>query len=146
MRLALTVQISFAGPALATFIALAMVEPHVEHERPHYLENLRRGFTFAWRTPQVRYTVLLGSTIMMAAFAPVVLVQPFLIEHDVATGLFGVFQAPLRLAAVVAAVMASIRATGDAAPITIRSVSCRDRSSSPSANSRLMPALSTWAR
>ena len=81
--LAFTVQLSFAGPALATFVALAMVEPHVEHERPHYLENLRRGFTFAWRTPQVRYTVLLGSTIMMAAFAPVVLVQPFLIEQAV---------------------------------------------------------------
>ena len=64
---------------------MAMVEPHVEHERPPYLENLKRGFTFAWRTPQVRYTVLLGSTVMMAAFAPVILIQPFLIEHDVAT-------------------------------------------------------------
>jgi MFS family permease len=114
--LAFTVQVSFAGPALATFVALAMVEPHVEHERPHYLENLRRGFAFAWRTPQVRYTVLLGSTIMMAAFAPVVLIQPFLIDHEVRTGLFGVFQAPLRLAAVFAAIYAHRVAARTGAP------------------------------
>src|SRR4029079_12258322 len=55
---------------------------------------------------RVRYTVLLGSTVMMAAFAPVILVQPFLIKHEVATGLFGVYQAPLRLTAVIAAIFA----------------------------------------
>jgi MFS family permease len=104
--LAFTVQISFIGPVLAMFIALSMVEPHVEHERPPYLENLKRGFSYAYHTPQVRYTVLLGSTVMMAAFAPVILVQPFLIKHEVATGLFGVYQAPLRLTAVIAAICA----------------------------------------
>ena len=104
--MAFTVQVSFMGPLLAMFVAMAMVEPRVEHERPKYIENLRRGFAFAIHTPQIRYTVLLGSTVMMAAFAPVILIQPFLIEHDVATGLFGVYQAPLRLTAVVAAVFA----------------------------------------
>lgn len=104
--MALTVQVSFVGPLLAVFIALAMVEPHVPHDRPKYLDNLRRGFSFAIHTPQIRYTVLLGSTVMMAAFAPVILMQPFLIEHDVRTGLFGVYQAPLRLTAVVAALFA----------------------------------------
>jgi MFS family permease len=48
----------------------------------------------------------MSSVLMMAAFAPVVLVQPFLIKHDVATGLFGVYQAPLRVFAVVAAIVA----------------------------------------
>jgi MFS family permease len=114
--MAFTVQVSFIGPLVAMFIALAMIEPHVEHERPHYLENLKRGFSFAWKTPQVRYTVLLGSTVMMAAFAPVILIQPFLIEHDVRTGLFGVYQAPLRLAAVVAAIMAHRVAARTGAP------------------------------
>ncbi|MEO8538344.1 MAG: MFS transporter [bacterium] len=114
--LAFTVKVSFVGPVIAMFVALAMVEPHVEHERPHYLENLRRGFSFAWHTPQVRYTVLLGSTVMMAAFAPVILMQPFLIKHDVATSLFGVYQAPLRLAAVVAAILAHRAAARTGAP------------------------------
>lgn len=104
--MAFTVQISFIGPLIAMFIALAMIEPHVARERPRYMENLKRGFRYTWHTPQVRYTVLLGSSIMMAAFAPVILIQPFLIEHDVATGLFGIYQAPLRLTAVVAALLA----------------------------------------
>ena len=121
--MAFTVQVSFIGPAIAIFVALAMVEPHVEHERPRYLDNLKRGFSFAWTTPQVRYTVLLGSTIMMAAFAPVVLVQPFLIEHDVATGLFGVYQAPLRLAGVFAAIYAHRIAARTGAPAMF-AVSC----------------------
>ena len=114
--MAFTVQISFIGPLLAMFIALAMVEPHVEHERPNYLENLKRGFKFAWQTPQVRHTVLLGSTVMMAAFAPVILIQPFLIEHDVRTGLFGVYQAPLRITAVIAAILAHRVAARTGAP------------------------------
>ena len=121
--MAFTVQVSFIGPAIAIFVALAMVEPHVEHDRPRYLENLKRGFSFAWTTPQVRYTVLLGSTIMMAAFAPVVLVQPFLIEHDVATGLFGVYQAPLRLVGVFAAIYAHRIAARTGAPAMF-AVSC----------------------
>jgi len=101
-----TVQVSFIGPIFAVFIALAMVEPHVEHARPKYLENLKRGFRYTYRTVHVRYTVLLGSMVMMAAFAPVILIQPFLIKYDVATGLFGVFQAPIRLVAVFAAIFA----------------------------------------
>ncbi len=114
--LAFTVQVSFFGPLLAVGIALAMVEPHVEHERPPYLENLKRGFSYAWHTPQVRYTVLFGSTVMMAAFAPVILIQPFLIEHNVSTSLFGVYQAPLRLTAVVAAIYAHRAAARTGAP------------------------------
>jgi MFS family permease len=115
--LAFTVQISFIGPLLAMFVALSMIEPQVEHERPGYLDNLKRGFSFAWQTPQVRFTVLLGSTIMMAAFAPVILIQPFLIEHDVRTGLFGVFQAPLQIAAVLAAIVAHRVAAKSGTPI-----------------------------
>src|SRR5688500_1132603 len=121
--MAVTVQISFIGPLLAMFVALAMIEPHVEHERPPYLENLKRGFSFAWHTPQVRYTVLLGSTVMMAAFAPVILMQPFLIEHDVPTGLFGIYQAPLRLTAVIAAIYAH-RVAARSGPPRMFAVSC----------------------
>ena len=114
--LAFTVQISFFGPLIAAGVALAMVEPHVDHERPPYLQNLKRGFSYAWHTPQVRYTVLFGSTVMMAAFTPVILMQPFLIEHDVPTKLFGVYQAPLRLTAVAAAIFAHRAAAKTGAP------------------------------
>jgi predicted MFS family arabinose efflux permease len=105
------------------FVALAMIEPQVEHERPPYIQNLKRGFSFAWHTPQVRYTVLLGSTVMMAAFAPVILMQPFLIEHDVPTGLFGIYQAPLRLTAVIAAIYAH-RVAARSGPPRMFAVSC----------------------
>jgi MFS family permease len=121
--MAVTVQISFIGPLLAMFVALAMIEPQVEHERPPYIQNLKRGFSFAWHTPQVRYTVLLGSTVMMAAFAPVILMQPFLIEHDVPTGLFGIYQAPLRLTAVIAAIYAH-RVAARSGPPRMFAVSC----------------------
>ena len=121
--MAVTVQISFIGPLLAMFVALAMIEPQVEHERPPYIQNLKRGFSFAWHTPQVRYTVLLGSTVMMAAFAPVILMQPFLIEHDVPTGLFGLYQAPLRLTAVIAAIYAH-RVAARSGPPRMFAVSC----------------------
>jgi MFS family permease len=104
--LAFTVQVSFVGPVLAFFVALAMTEPHVAHESRRYIEHLRDGVAYAWQTPQVRYSVLMSSVLMMAAFAPVVLVQPFLIKHEVATGLFGLYQAPLRIFAVVAAIVA----------------------------------------
>lgn len=103
--LAFTVQVSFIGPVIAFFVALAMIEPHVAHESRRYLEHLRDGVGYAWHTPQVRYSVLMASVLMMAAFAPVVLVQPFLIKHDVATSLFGFYQAPLHILAVFAAVL-----------------------------------------
>lgn len=83
--MAFTVQVSMLAPLLACLAALAMVEPAAKREERHYLEQLRLGVAFAWRTPQVRTTMFLSTTLMMAAFAPVVLVQPFLIEHDVAT-------------------------------------------------------------
>lgn len=102
--LAFTVQVSFAGPVVACVVALLMVEPHVEHEARRYIDQLREGVSFAWNTPRIRYTVLMSGLIMMAAFAPVVLIQPFLIKHEVATGLFGVYQAPLRILSVIAAI------------------------------------------
>ena len=70
------------------------------------LEQLKAGVSFTWNAKVVRYSVLMVSVLMMAGFAPVVLVQPFLIEHDVATGLFGVYQAPLQISAVIAALTA----------------------------------------
>lgn len=104
--LAFTVQVSAVAPLGAMVMALLMVEPKVAHARRGYIEQLRSGFRFAWTHRPVRSSMLLLTGLMMATFAPVVLVQPFLIVHDVPTGLFGVFQAPVRLAGVAAAIVA----------------------------------------
>jgi len=106
--LAFVVQIGAVTPFLAMFVALAMREPAIERstERQDYRHDLRDGLRFAWRTPQVRYTLLLGSVLMTGTFGPVVLIQPFLIEYDVSNALFGWVQAPLRLVSVIASLVA----------------------------------------
>jgi MFS family permease len=105
--LGFTVRISAIFPIVGAVVALSMREPDRAVSRRHYLHDLREGFAFTWRTVQVRHSVILRSVLMAAGFAPVVLVQPFLISFDVSTGLFGVYQAPLRLVSVVAALMAA---------------------------------------
>lgn len=105
--LAFTVQISALFPLAALPVAWLMVEP--QRERPaeqHYWRGLGEAFSFSWHTPEVRYTVLISAVLLTAAFGPVVLVQPFLLHHDVGTSWFGVYQAPLRLVSVVAALLA----------------------------------------
>lgn len=104
--LAFTVQISAVFPLLAIGAALAMHEPPVERKQQHYWQGLKGAMSFAWRNPPVRYTLLIGSVMLTGVFGPVVLVQPFLLEHDVSTSLFGVWQAPLRLTSVAAAFLA----------------------------------------
>jgi MFS family permease len=104
--LAIIVQVSAAVPVLAILAALAMREPAVEREERHYWRGMADGMSFAWRHPEVRYTLLMGSVLLAGTFAPVVLVQPFLIHHDVGTALYGVYQAPLRLISILAAILA----------------------------------------
>jgi len=86
--------------------ALVMEEPHVAHEERHYWRGLADGMSFAWNHPEVRYTLLIGSVLLAGTFAPVVLVQPFLIHHAVGTALYGVYQAPLRVLSILAALVA----------------------------------------
>ncbi len=110
---AFAVQISALAPLAAAGAALAMYEPRLpQREERHYWRDLRAGMEFAWNAPQVRYTLLLGSLILTAGFAPVVLVQPFLGEHEGSTEQSGLFQAPLRLAWVAGALLAARLALG----------------------------------
>lgn len=105
--LAFTVQVSAIFPLLAMPVAFAMREPTRAPEADRrYWRGLSDGFAFAWKTPRVRYTLLISACLMTAVFGPVVLVQPFLLHHDVETAFFGVFQAPLRLVSVGAALVA----------------------------------------
>lgn len=104
--MAFTVQVSAVTPLAAMAMALLMREPKLAHERRGYLEQVRSGFSYAWSHRPVRASMLLLTALMMVTFAPVVLMQPFLIVHEVPTGWFGVFQAPVRLAGVAAALLA----------------------------------------
>ncbi len=104
--MALVIQVSAIAPLLAMTVALTMIEPPTEHEERHYWANLRSGLSFSWQHPEVRYTLLVGSVLLAGVFGPVVLMQPFLIEHHVATGLYGVYQAPLRLLTMGGAIIA----------------------------------------
>ncbi len=105
--LAFVVQVSAVFPLVSLTIALFMKEPPIErHAERHYWRDLRAGLTFAWQAPRVRYTLLVGAVIMTGTFGPAVLIQPFLIERDVSTGLFGWLQAPLRLVSVAASLVA----------------------------------------
>lgn len=104
--LALVVQLSATVPLFAIVAALAMHEPRVQHLERHYLRGMADGLSFAWRHAEVRYTLLMGSVLLAGTFGPVVLVQPFLIHHSVGTALYGVYQAPLRIISIVAAILA----------------------------------------
>ena len=106
ISLAFTIQISALGPLAAMAVALSMHEPHVAHVERHYWHDLRTGMSFAWTHPQIRYAMLFGSVLLTAGFVPVVLIQPFLIDYDVSTSFFGIYQAPLRIISVVAAMVA----------------------------------------
>ncbi|MDA0364813.1 MAG: MFS transporter [Chloroflexi bacterium] len=106
MGLAAVIQLGTISPLIAAAIAWAMIEPELERDASPYFAGLKRGLTFAWRNPEVRYTLLIGSVVLTGATGASVLIQPFLIEHDVPTALFGVYQTPLRLASLVAALFA----------------------------------------
>jgi MFS family permease len=104
--LAFAVQISALAPLMAAGVALAMHEPAIVRQAGRYWRQLGDALAFSWSEPRVRYTILVGSLVLTAGFGPVVLVQPFLIDRDVPTHLFGVYQAPLRLTSVVGALVA----------------------------------------
>lgn len=100
------VQLGAVPPLLAAIVGLSLREPATARERLPYLESLRGGLALAWRHPQIRYTVLIGSILIAGAAAPSSLIQPFLIAHDVPTAWFGAFQTPLRAASLAAALLA----------------------------------------
>ncbi len=104
--LALTVQLSALFPIISVVIAFLFWEPPIQRAERHYWADLGSAVTFAWRTPQVRYTLLIGSVLLTGTFGPVVLVQPFLLEFNVSDLWFGWVQAPLRLVSVVASLVA----------------------------------------
>lgn len=106
MGLAAVIQLGAIPPILAAVVAWFMHEPAVVRDASPYFAGLRRGLTYAWHMPEVRYTLLIGSVVLTGATGASILIQPFLIAYDVPTALFGVYQTPLRLASLIAALLA----------------------------------------
>ncbi len=98
-----------AGIALlAAPVAFSMYEPRhaFSEEHENYLQTVVTGIRDAWRQPTLRYIILFSGLLMAATFTPLVFVQPFLDQHGVETGNLGVWQAPVRGAGIVAALLA----------------------------------------
>ncbi len=94
--------------AIATPIAFSMHEPRHEQEETHerYFQTLFSGIHDAWKLPSLRYIILYSGVISAAAFGPMVFQQPFLSDHGVTTGDLGLWQAPVRGAGIVSALLA----------------------------------------
>ena len=98
-----------AGITFASlFVAAAMKEPDLPHgeQRLAYRTLVTESVRTAWRKPPVRAMLIMAGLLLAAPNAAVVFSQPFLGEHDVALGMFGVWQAPTRLAGMIASVLA----------------------------------------
>jgi predicted MFS family arabinose efflux permease len=68
---------------------------------------VRTGIRDAWRAPALRYIILFSGVLGAATFASMIFVQPFLDGHGVETENLGLWQAPLRGAGVIAALLVS---------------------------------------
>lgn len=94
--------------ALATPVAFLMHEPKLAHEESHesYFQTLLSGIRDAWEQASLRYIILYSGILYTASFALMVFQQPFLSHYGVATGDLGLWQAPVRGAGIISALLA----------------------------------------
>ncbi len=93
----------------AALAAFAFKEPLIrDHETPHpsYGRIIKESFAIVRDKPAVRYGILYFGLITVGSIGPIFFFQPFLVEHDVNLGEVGLWQTPMRLAAVVGALLA----------------------------------------
>ncbi|MEX2245559.1 MAG: MFS transporter [Dehalococcoidia bacterium] len=97
-----------AGVALiAAPVALSMHEPREPHTESHeaYFQTVFQGIRDAWNQPALRYIMLFSGVIFAATFAPLIFLQPFLDKHGVEVANLGMWQAPVRAAGIISALM-----------------------------------------
>ena len=94
---------------LAVPVAASMHEPrHLREEgEQDYFRTVVQGIREAWRTPSLRYIILFSGVLFTSTFAPMVFMQPFLRHHGVGIGDLGLWQAPVRAAGIVSALLAA---------------------------------------
>jgi predicted MFS family arabinose efflux permease len=101
--LSLPIVLSGAISALAALTALTFQEPPRD---PTVVTGLSYGAILTQsaeivrRRPAVRYAILFTGVIAIGSIGPIFFFQPFLEEHGVDTSAFGVWQTPMRIAAI----------------------------------------------
>ncbi|HUF52494.1 MAG TPA: MFS transporter [Dehalococcoidia bacterium] len=94
--------------SLAALVALSFREPLVVSatHHPTYGEIIRESAGVLRHQPEVRYAILFFGVITIGSVAPVFFFQPFLREHGVGLDEVGVWQTPMRIGGIVAALAA----------------------------------------
>jgi len=84
-----------------------MHEPRRRREdgEESYVQMVRTGIREAWSQPSLRYIILFSGVLWTATFGPMIFLQPFLGDHGVGIGSLGFWQAPVRAAGIVAALL-----------------------------------------
>ena len=106
--LSIPVLLSAAIAAPAVLVALSFREPPLpEGEvRLPYGRLLRESARTAFRLPPVRAMLLVSSLVTALTFGPAIFMQPFLVGHGVAVGAIGFLLTPVRVTAMVGALIA----------------------------------------
>lgn len=93
--------------AMAAVVALWFVEPMVKQS--HHLtygEIIGDSARIVRHQPDVRYALMFFGLVTIGSVAVVFFFQPFLVDHDVGVGSVGIWQTPMRIAGIVAALVA----------------------------------------
>jgi predicted MFS family arabinose efflux permease len=107
--LSLPIVLSGAISAMAAATALTFREPPREPSAVtglSYGAILRQSAEIVQQKPAVRYAILFTGVIAIGSIGPIFFFQPFLEEHGVDTSAFGVWQTPMRIAAIFGALLA----------------------------------------
>lgn len=106
--LSFPILISAAIGFLALLVAATFREPPDDDggERLTYRRLITASGRTAWRLPQVRTMIVLSALVIASSNAAMVFSQPFLGRHDVDVGIFGLAQAPVRIAGIAGAISA----------------------------------------
>jgi MFS family permease len=94
--------------SLAVFVSFSFYEPRVSSatHHPSYGQIIRDSLQVLRQQPAVRYAILFYGLITLGSVAPVFFFQPFLREHGVDIGEVGIWQTPMRVLGIVAALAA----------------------------------------
>ncbi len=94
---------------IAAIAAFTFKEPLIrDDETPHpsYGQIIRDAFAIVRQKPAVRYGIMYFGLITVGSIGPIFFFQPFLVDHNVDLGQVGLWQTPMRLAAVIGALVA----------------------------------------
>ncbi len=99
--------LSGAISAVAILAALTFVEPPgVKAHHLTYGEIVSDSASLVRRKPDIRYAILFFGLVTIGSIAVVFFFQPFLVDHDVGVGSVGIWQTPMRIAGIIAALSA----------------------------------------